>query len=656
MTAKQRKKLQSLNLGKTSQLIRFNPNYYHDVRFINRLDVNFNEQNIAILGRLTQISCDERNGKLLIKARIEESGTGRKLFIVWFGNYNIYKTYRYSIDCEFLVYGKLKFDPGYKSFSMANPFLFTTDIQNNARMIPVYKKFKGLSKESLEEAIYESVITKKEEYVPQKYLNQYNIFNVNDAATALHFPISPESAMRAQQRFDFDDMLEFAIKMKQKEIPSGFPMIDFKTSELTSKIIEDLPYTLTNDQRIVVESLYAKIRKKEKVNALIQGDVSCGKTITAFLLMFLASENGYQSIIMAPTNVLASQHYSDLEEMGLKWGKKVVFLKSGMKVGDKREVKRMIKEGEADFIVATHSAIYDVDYANLGLVVIDEEHKFGVETREKLKEKSAYEIPFITMSATPIPRTLATAIYGNSTDIFTIESMPSGRKPVKTIVDTSNRIPALLTEQLKQGRQAYVVCPLIEKAEEDSIMSKCISVDETLSTYQAFYTRQGIIVEALTGKTSKEETERILKDFKENKIQVLISTTVIEVGVNNPNATVIVLQNAERYGLTSMHQLRGRVRRGSYDPYYILCCEQGTENKRVNMMCQTDNGFKIAEADLEMRKCGDLIGVKQSGANKVIDLILKYPKMYEIIKEIGNEMIKEDNTAKFIDYMENINS
>ncbi len=471
----------------------------------------------------------------------------------------------------------------------------------------------------------------------------------------LHFPSSPEDISKAHQRLYFDDMLEFAVQMQEKEMPTGKPVVQINTAVLTGRIISELPYQLTNDQSQVINEIYGKLSEGNKLNALIQGDVACGKTITAFLLMFIAVENGYQSLIMAPTNVLATQHYGDLKEMGEKYGKTVVFLNSTLSTKERKVVLEQIANGEADLIVSTHSAIFQVEYYKLGLVVIDEEHKFGVETREKIRDKTIYDIPFITMSATPIPRTLASTIYGNVTKIFTIASMPSGRKPVNTIAHTGDGIPDILTTELQNGRQAYVVCPLIEVAQEDSLMSACKSVEETLEFYQTYYQAcENIHIEALTGKTSKEETERILQDFKDNKIQILISTTVIEVGVNNPNATVIILQNAERYGLTSMHQLRGRVRRGSYEPYCVLCCKDGRDNERINIMCQTDNGFEIAEADLQMRKAGDLVGLKQSGANKTLDLILQYPVMYGEVKKIARQMLLEDDYIEFLQYMKEL--
>lgn len=390
------------------------------------------------------------------------------------------------------------------------------------------------------------------------------------------------------------------------------------------------------------------------VNALIQGDVSCGKTITAFLLLIQAAENGFQSAIMAPTVVLASQHYDELLKLLDGTGLKCAFLNGSLKKKEKDDILKKLASGEINIIVGTHSLTEDsVIFKNLGLIVIDEEQRFGVEKREKMREKAMYNPAYVSMSATPIPRTLASVIYGKNVDLFTIQSMPSGRKPVTTLYMKNKAIPRILIQELLAGRQAYVICPLIEDNPNSEVMANCISVEQVKQQYDRLLQNYGFKSETLTGKMSEKEMLSVLNDFKTNKIQILISTTVVEVGVNNPNATVIVIQNAERFGLSSLHQLRGRVRRGNYAPYCILQSEQ-EHNERIEAMCQTENGFELSKLDMQIRKTGDILGTAQSGENRYISLMENYPKSYMYAEKLAAELYERKELDHFLEIMDKI--
>ena len=358
------------------------------------------------------------------------------------------------------------------------------------------------------------------------------------------------------------------------------------------------------------------------------------------------AESGYQSVLMAPTKVLAEQHYADLCKLceGSIFEGLIVYLSSGMKAKERREKLEKIANGDALLIVGTHSVLSEaIKYWTLGLVVVDEEHKFGVVQREQLAESAEQGVHMITMSATPIPRSLASVLYGANKDIFTISQLPSGRKPVITnIVEDDNKILDFVKSQIKQGRQAYIVCPLIDN--ETSVDAKSVE-DEIKDIELAFANESEINIASVTGKTKTEDAERILNDFKNNKIQILISTTVIEVGVNVPNATVMVIRDAQRFGLSQLHQLRGRVGRGNYQSYCILSSHE-KDNSRLNVMCETNDGFKIAEADLKNRGTGDLLGTLQSGQNRYVELALLYPKFYEKVKRKVQYLISQKNILR----------
>ena len=425
-------------------------------------------------------------------------------------------------------------------------------------------------------------------------------------------------------------------------------------TDLQKKIIANLPYTLTEGQANVIASVGQKLAHGDAVNALIQGDVSCGKTITAFLLLIQAAENGFQSAIMAPTVVLASQHYDELLKLLDGTGLKCAFLNGSLKKKEKDDILKKLASGEIHIIVGTHSLTEDsVIFKNLGLIVIDEEQRFGVEKREKMREKAICNPAYVSMSATPIPRTLASVIYGKNVDLFTIQSMPNGRKPVTTLYMKNKAIPRILIQELLAGRQAYVICPLIEDNPNSEVMANCISVEQVKQQYDRLLQNYGFKSETLTGKMSEKEMLSVLNDFKTNKIQILISTTVVEVGVNNPNATVIVIQNAERFGLSSLHQLRGRVRRGNYAPYCILQSEQ-EHNERIEAMCQTENGFELSKLDMQIRKTGDILGTAQSGENRYISLMENYPKSYMYAEKLATELYERKELDHFLEIMDKI--
>lgn len=476
-------------------------------------------------------------------------------------------------------------------------------------------------------------------------VDKSGLMGYKDALKELHFPSSLNKVEQAKKRLIFNDVLYFSMKMKN--VPSAGranSMFTISVSEQTKKFILKLPeitgisdFSLTKDQLAAVNAIASDMKKGLRANYLIQGDVSCGKTIIAVISMFLMAENGYQSVIMVPTTILAKQHYIELKNYADIFGYKTALLSSELKQRQKKDILKGIENHEYDFIVGTHSVISEsVKYCNLGLVVTDEEHRFGVAQREKLIKKAASGAHTITMSATPIPRTIADVMFGEDKKVCTINQMPSRRLPVQTAINHSTKtIFEFIKRQLSLQHQAYIVCPLIheEDTEDETAVSdsELSNVQATFSLYKEEFEPLGYQVGMVNGKMDKDEIFQIINDFRENKIQILVSTTVIEVGVNVPNANVIVVNNAERFGLAQLHQLRGRVGRGSIKSYCILNSNE-KDNPRLKILLDSANGFDVAKEDSKLRGYGDLLGTKQSGNNRYISLILRMPHLYEKIK------------------------
>ena len=398
------------------------------------------------------------------------------------------------------------------------------------------------------------------------------------------------------------------------------------------EMIQHLPYALTGDQKNTINAILESAKSGTSVRALIQGDVGCGKTIIAFSLMRCAKENGYQSILMAPTQILAEQHYKEFSK--LVPPEEIAFLDGTVKASQKKKLLAGIKDGSLSYVIGTSAVLSVEEYANLGLAITDEEHRFGVKQRDGI---SMSGIHMLTMSATPIPRTLAGAIYGDHTDIYQIMEKPAGRKPVITYYDDGKKTDGFLYSQLKTGTQAYIVCPLKEDAEDDSTTASLTSVQEMFADYKQKFEPLGYHAEMVTGETPADEKNAVFERFRKGETKILVSTTVIEVGINVPNANVIIIRNAERFGLATLHQLRGRVGRGSAQGYCVLVSDDH-ENERIRVMCNTNDGFEVAEADLKERRSGDLMGIKQSGRNKFVEELIAYPVIAAEAKRIVSQM------------------
>lgn len=517
-----------------------------------------------------------------------------------------------------------------------------------------YKKIKGLANERRNALSLKTLhMFPAKDKLPIQLQKQLETIALNDALRILHAPETKEEIDAAIRRIRLNGLTYFAYCVNEmKNFHTVKIQCPVRTSGLkyTPDFLKNLPYKLTNGQKETVRAILSDMQNEQCINALVQGDVGCGKTMVAVLAALVMAENGYQAVIMAPTAILAKQHYDQISGICKRYGILCTYLSSGQKAVEKREKLKEIAENTSGIIIGTHAVFgKQVVFKNLKLAVIDEEHKFGVEQRERLSGKSGEPIHTIYMSATPIPRTLANVVYSEYMDIYSIHEMPKGRQPVETIeCNTDSALIQKVKEVLKEGHQCYVVCAMIDSDEDSEITKQIRSVAETEKLFAKELT--GYCVESVTGKTSKKKAEEVIGRFEKNHTQVLVSTTVIEVGVNVPNATCIVIQNAERYGLSQIHQLRGRVGRGGGKSYCLLDSRNAKEKakERIRILCNTSDGFAILEQDMANRGTGDILGTEQSGTDILLNYAMMYPEEYKKIKEF----IRSDKTDQLADFAE----
>lgn len=631
--------LEKKGLCSVEDIQNFFPRKYYDFTKPCGLLPLYHKQYIAMTGVLKDVSKEKKNNIFMMKAKVYDDITDKKLNVIWMGGSYLYNIIENWIDCQVVVAGELTYNDEYRSFHMANPLVFSDRIERNLRVMPIYKKMSGISDEFMQETIKKALnLVQQDEVLPKEILNKYHLMGRMEAVRELHYPKSMETLTKAKQRMVYEKLYQFAseIERSERSVSKG-TQYNLRSLENTKKYIESLPYALTNSQRKVFDEMKEYAYEGRRIHALIQGDVGSGKTCSAFLAMFAMADSGYQSVLMAPTQILAAQHYEKLKEAADPFGYKVAFLSSGLKKKEKEAVYEGIRTGEYTFIVGTHSVLSpDITYKNLALAVIDEEHRFGVEQRNALLGRAADGMHTISMSATPIPRTIAGALYGTSIDVYDLE-LPSGRKEVQTAVfSNEKKIFEFIEKKYREsGQQAYVICPWIEDAKENSGIA---TIEDTIKVYESAFENTGIKIGCVTGKMKPQEIEETIGKFNRNEIQILISTTVIEVGVNVPNANIIVINDAERFGLAQLHQLRGRVGRGS-DQGYCILNSKDKENPRLQIMCSTTNGYEIAKKDMELRGTGDILGTDQSGVNEFIELMLQYPNMYKkVLQDVKGEV------------------
>ena len=521
-------------------------------------------------------------------------------------------------------------------------------LSNKVKIEPVYHLTSGLTNKNMALYINMALLSQSKEIhdsIPLKYQEKYNFSNKRMALNIVHNPPSKEKLKEAMIRLKYEELFEFMFKInylkeENKKVNSGIER-DIDESKV-NEFISKLPYELTKDQVTAVNTIIKDLKSKSRMNRLLQGDVGSGKTIVSFIAMYANYLSGYQSALMAPTEILATQHFSNLKDIFKDFNLNMALLTGSTPKKEKDLIYEELKNGDIDIIVGTHALIQeDVTYHNLGLVITDEQHRFGVNQRANLQNKGQ-KPDTLYMSATPIPRTYALTIYGDM-DVSTIKTRPKGRKKIKTVVKTNKEIKDVLEmmyEELKQGHQIYVIAPLIEES-ENSDLTNVNDLKEKMTL--AFGSKYKI--DLVHGKMASAAKELIMNEFLQNKVQILISTTVIEVGVDVPNATMMVIFNAERFGLSTLHQLRGRVGRSELQSSCILISDNDT--KRLEIMESTNDGFEISEEDFKLRGHGDLFGTKQSGdmTFKIADLKADYKILLQAREDSLEYLLDKENDA-----------
>jgi len=634
ITAKQLSNLKSLGINTIYDLIYYFPRAYDDRTNIKKIgELKFNEYVVIKANVMSVVNLTVRSGKKVVKAMVSD-GTGI-MEILWFGMPYIKKSLK--IGEEYLFIGQTKksavfqlINPEYKLFSGQQK------VSEN-EILPIYSSNKNITQNSLRKLVEKFLVNFLnyfEENIPDELIKEYKIMERKSAIKNIHYPVSMKEIEEAKRRFAIEELLilELGI-LKNRFIIENSNSKNYEVKGKKEKVREflsQLTFNLTNAQKKVIKEIYDEISNGKIVNRLIQGDVGSGKTVVAMVMLIYMAENGYQGALMAPTEILANQHYLGIKE-------------------------------RLDIVIGTHSLIEDdVIFKKLGLIVIDEQHRFGVNQRNKLREKG-FLGNLLVMSATPIPRSLALSIYGDL-DLSIIDELPPGRTPIKTkwIANDEDleKMYNFIYKKVNDGNQAYFVAPLIETSDKMALKS----VDKVSEEIERKFSNKKIGI--IHGKMKAKEKDEVMLKFKNKEYDILIATTVIEVGIDVPASTIMTIYNAERFGLSALHQLRGRVGRGSKQSYCFLISNSTTENskQRLSIMEETEDGFRIAEEDLKLRNSGEIFGLRQSGFSdlKFIDIIydvktiklvrdecIKYLKEHK--GEIENVYLKYDIEQKFSD-------
>ena len=592
-----------------------------------------------------------RKGKMIISRLIVRDQTGT-CYITWYNQG--YLKNRFIPMKFYRFFGKVS-KKGNRLEMNSPVFDEIEQTKNTGKIIPIYPLTYELKQSTLRRIIENGLAEvdgKLEETLPEYLLKENNLLDINTAINRIHFPIDFSDYNKSRDRLVFYELLttQLALLKLKNNYEREKNGIEFSKEVKMSDVINILPFKLTKAQLRVLEEIDNDMESQRPMNRLLQGDVGSGKTVVAMISAYKAVKSGYQAAIMAPTAILASQHLEGFQSILSQFGIRCELLISSITKKKKTEILEKLQNGEIDILIGTHALLEEnVVFKNLGLVVTDEQHRFGVKQRATIATKGKNP-DTIAMSATPIPRTLALILYGDL-DISIIDELPPNRKKIETFAvrkGMTERVNQFIRKQIDDGRQAYIVCPLVEENEELGLKS-VIELEEkykneTFSSYKVAY---------LHGKMKAKEKDEIMEKFKNGEIQILIATTVIEVGVNVPNASIMVVENAERFGLAQLHQLRGRVGRGEYQSYCILIYEGNskTTKERMKIMKETDNGFIVAEKDLELRGSGEFFGTRQHGlpefkiANLFEDVgILKeVQKLSQKIEEIDPKLEKEEN-------------
>lgn len=640
---------------------------YFPYRYVDRSqrstirDINIDDPYVVLRGTIHDMHTIGEGRSMRLTAQLRDN-TGQ-IELVWFQGI---KWIRESLkpDTEYIVMGKPSVFNGH--INIAHPDLERADNEtaSNRKYIPIYSsteklKAKGLHTKGiakLTEQLLRLAEGRIPETLPKSVIAKYRLPDRANAIEVIHYPLNQHDIALSRQRMKFEELfllqLDYQYAKHDRQMRSNGYMFSVVGEKFNHFYNERLTFELTGAQKRVVKEIRADMKSGHQMNRLLQGDVGSGKTLVALLCMLIAIDNGCQACLMAPTEILANQHYANIKQMLEGLGVSVELLTGSVKTAAKKKIKQRLQAGEIDILIGTHAVIEnDVVFHNLGFVVIDEQHRFGVEQRSKLWTKSAQPPHVLVMTATPIPRTLAMTLYGDL-DCSIIDELPPGRKAIKTIHCTDSqrlKVFSFIRSEIAKGRQVYIVYPLIEESETMDLKDlmdgyESIVREFPLPQYQ---------ISIVHGRMDSEAKDYEMGRFKRGETQIMVSTTVIEVGVDVPNASVMIIENAERFGLSQLHQLRGRVGRGAEQSYCILMTGDKLSNsgrERINIMVQSTDGFRIAEADLKLRGPGDLQGLQQSGILqlKLADIVNDEP-IVRAARESVQEILDRDPRLEDLD-------
>lgn len=614
---------------------------------------------VQIIGKIIHIkTVEQKRGKRLVATF---SDGERTMELVWFQGFKWVKE-KLQINMPYVIFGKLNYFNGV--YSMPHPemeFLEDHKAQQKLALQPVYSSSEKLSQRGITnrtiQKMMEQVLQETHaffvEIFPEYLIDKLKLLPKKESFINVHFPKNNELLSKAQFRLKFEELFLLQLQLLSKNIDNkkkikGMPFE--KIGPLFNDFYQNhLQFPLTNAQKRVLREIRSDLAKPVQMNRLLQGDVGAGKTIVAFMTMLMAIDNGFQACLMAPTEILAAQHYAGLKEYGDKINVKIALLMGSTKAKERREIHNQLEDGSLQILIGTHALLEDkVVFNKLGLAIIDEQHRFGVEQRSKLWRKNHIPPHILVMTATPIPRTLAMSLYGDL-DISIIDELPPGRKPIDTrhfFEEKRALVWRFIRDEIAKGRQAYIVYPLIKESEKLDYQNLMEGFD---IISQAFPLPE-YAISIVHGQMTPQEKEFEMQRFVRNETQIMVATTVIEVGVNVPNASIMVIESAERFGLSQLHQLRGRVGRGAEQSYCILMTGSKLSNDtkvRMETMVRTNDGFEISEVDLKLRGPGDLMGKQQSGTMnlRIADLV-KDQEILKLARAVAIEILKKDLTLQ----------
>ncbi|MEH6764924.1 MAG: ATP-dependent DNA helicase RecG [Aequorivita antarctica] len=645
-----------LGIHTFQDLLNLFPNRYLDrTQYYKIAQLQQTNAEVQIIGKITHIkTVEQKRGKRLVATFIDETGS---IELVWFRGQKWIRE-NLKLNVPYVIFGKTNYFNN--SFSMPHPEMELLDAHEKSirsAMQPVYPSTEKLGNSGITNRVINGLMQQLflesknafAETLSKPLLEQLKLVSKKEALFNIHFPKSQVHLARAQYRLKFEELFYIQLQLIRKNLLhkskiKGYPF-DKIGHNFNTFFSEYLPFDLTEAQKRVIKEIRNDLGSNAQMNRLLQGDVGSGKTIVALMSMLIAIDNGFQACLMAPTEILSVQHYNSLVEMCKRLNTSIELLTGSTKTSKRREIHEKLENGELDILIGTHALLEDkVKFKNLGLAIVDEQHRFGVEQRSKLWHKNEYPPHVLVMTATPIPRTLAMSVYGDL-DISVIDELPPGRKDIKTVHRfDANRLKVFrfIRDEISKGRQVYIVYPLIQESET-------MDYKDLMDGYESIvreFPMPNYQVSIVHGQMKSADKEYEMNRFIKGETQIMVATTVIEVGVNVPNASVMIIESAERFGLSQLHQLRGRVGRGAEQSYCILMTSHklsADAKTRLETMVRTSDGFEIAEVDLKLRGPGDMMGTQQSGVlNLRIADIVKDSEILKIARSYAMQVLKED--------------